>query len=117
MPPYRRSAVYDLGPEPLAQAGAEWLGWDARSGQAVPAGGGEWTRTPRRYGFHATIKAPFRLAEGALAETLSDCFAALRARLAPLALPRLRKLEYDLTYREYDGGHGAPTPVVREAFE
>ena len=90
MPPYRRFAVYDLGPEPLAQVGAGWLGWDARSGQAVPAGGGEWTRTPRRYGFHATIKAPFCLAEGALAETLSDSFAALCARLAPLALPRLR---------------------------
>jgi len=24
---------------------------------------------------------------------------------------------YDVTYREYDGGHGAPAPVVREAFE
>jgi phospholipase/carboxylesterase len=32
-------------------------------------------------------------------------------------VPRLRKLEYDVTYREYDGGHGAPTPIVREAFE
>ena len=32
-------------------------------------------------------------------------------------VPRLRSLEYDVTYREYDGGHGAPEPVVREAFE
>jgi len=24
---------------------------------------------------------------------------------------------YDLTYREWDGGHGAPIEVVREAFD
>ena len=32
-------------------------------------------------------------------------------------VPRLKGLGYDVTYREYDGGHGAPAPVVREAFE
>ena len=32
-------------------------------------------------------------------------------------VPRLQKLEYDVTYREYEGGHGAPAPIVREAFE
>jgi phospholipase/carboxylesterase len=32
-------------------------------------------------------------------------------------VPRLRKLDYDVTYREYDGGHRAPAPIVREAFE
>src|SRR5690349_20402902 len=32
-------------------------------------------------------------------------------------VPRLKGLGYDVTYREYDGGHGAPAAVVREAFE
>ena len=32
-------------------------------------------------------------------------------------VPRLKGLGYDVTYREYEGGHGAPAPVVREAFE
>lgn len=32
-------------------------------------------------------------------------------------VPRLRGLGYDVTYREYDGGHTAPPAVVREAFE
>jgi predicted esterase len=30
---------------------------------------------------------------------------------------QLKEEGYDVTYREYDGGHGAPAPVVREAFE
>jgi len=30
---------------------------------------------------------------------------------------QLKDEQYDLTYREYDGGHGAPLPVVREAFD
>jgi predicted esterase len=32
-------------------------------------------------------------------------------------VPKLRDLGYDITYREYDGGHGVPTAVVREGFE
>jgi len=32
-------------------------------------------------------------------------------------VPRLRGLGYDVTYREYDGGHGAPTEVVKEGFD
>lgn len=32
-------------------------------------------------------------------------------------VPKLRDLGYEITYREYDGGHGVPTAVVREGFE
>jgi phospholipase/carboxylesterase len=31
-------------------------------------------------------------------------------------VPRLKGLGYDVTYREYDGGHAAPPAVVREGF-
>jgi phospholipase/carboxylesterase len=32
-------------------------------------------------------------------------------------VPRLKKLGYDVTYREYEGRHGVPPEVVREGFE
>lgn len=31
-------------------------------------------------------------------------------------VPALRKLGYDVTFREYDGRHNVPEPVVRQAF-
>ena len=31
-------------------------------------------------------------------------------------VPRLKRLGYDVTYREYDGRHGVPPAVVREGF-
>jgi phospholipase/carboxylesterase len=31
-------------------------------------------------------------------------------------VPRLKKLGYDVTYREYEGRHGVPPEVVREGF-
>jgi phospholipase/carboxylesterase len=32
-------------------------------------------------------------------------------------VPRLQKLGYDVTFREYEGRHGVPPAVVREGFE
>jgi phospholipase/carboxylesterase len=32
-------------------------------------------------------------------------------------VPRLRNLGYEVTYREYDGGHGTPPPINREGWE
>jgi phospholipase/carboxylesterase len=32
-------------------------------------------------------------------------------------VPRLKGLGYDVTYQEYEGGHGAPPEIVRQAFE
>jgi phospholipase/carboxylesterase len=32
-------------------------------------------------------------------------------------VPRLKEQGYDVTYLEFDGGHGAPTAIVRQAFE
>ena len=31
-------------------------------------------------------------------------------------VPRLKALGYDVTYREYEGGHAAPAPIVHEGF-
>jgi predicted esterase len=38
-------------------------------------------------------------------------------RTARRFVPSLKDDGYDVTYKEYDGGHGAPVPIVREAFE
>jgi predicted esterase len=32
-------------------------------------------------------------------------------------VPRLRRLGYDVTFREYEGRHGVPREIVREGFE
>lgn len=70
-----RYAIY-YAPGPgglLAERAARWLGRDAATGaaQEQPAIPGiapdafyEMTASPRRYGFHGTLKAPFRLADG-----------------------------------------------------
>lgn len=85
---WTRYAIYWLPDGPLGQAGAEWLGWDLRGGRSVsaPAPG---TERPRRYGFHATIKPPFRLAPGSDEADLLRAAAALAAGLAPVDLGRL----------------------------
>ncbi len=75
MTPFRRYALFWAPPRgsALARFGASWLGWDAEAGELVPHPEvprlplpvAEITATPRRYGFHGTLKPPFRLAEGA----------------------------------------------------
>ncbi|KGE01229.1 DUF1045 domain-containing protein [Rhizobium sp. YS-1r] len=68
-----RYAIHFTPPahDPLTLAAAQWLGRNAFSGEAMepPAIRGIGihdiafnTALPRRYGFHATLKAPFRLA-------------------------------------------------------
>jgi putative phosphonate metabolism protein len=93
-----RYALYAAPPagSPLAELGADLLGYDAASGtarpQAVPSGfdPGEWhtlTEDPRRYGFHGTLKAPFRLAPGCDVEALARAAAAFAASEAPVCVP------------------------------
>lgn len=38
-------------------------------------------------------------------------------RTARIFAPKLKEEGYDITYKEYEGGHGAPPFVVRDAFE
>ncbi len=47
------------------------------------------TATPRKYGFHGTLKPPFHLAPGRDAAMLADAVGSLAARLAPVTLPGL----------------------------
>ncbi|MCC5971982.1 MAG: DUF1045 domain-containing protein [Pararhodobacter sp.] len=89
----KRYAVY-YAPPPgaLADAAAQWLGRDAASG-AMPAQPHPdlpaLTVSARRYGFHATLKAPFRLAPAAREDDLLRAFDRLAEGLRPVMLERL----------------------------
>lgn len=95
---FSRYAVY-YAPPPgeFATRSAHWLGWDAQGGRAVaqpdlpglPRPLADLTGEPRKYGFHGTIKAPFRLAEGATVASLCGALDELAARQAPVLLPGL----------------------------
>lgn len=70
--------------EPLWSRASGIIGYDAytgRAGDLLPPDGWtaaawhEATREPRRYGFHATLKAPFRLLPGATEAGLLDAAA------------------------------------------
>lgn len=93
-----RYAIY-YAPSPrtaLWRAGSEWLGWDAARGvsllpPALPGGLlarlAPLTRRAAHYGWHATLKAPFRLAAGVDEAQLLQQVAALAASCTPFSLP------------------------------
>lgn len=98
--PYR-CAVYFV-PEVHSdwwEAGSQWLGRCAASAKTLappdiagvdPAQFQALTADPRRYGWHATLKAPFSLATGQTLHTLRTAMQALAKRLPAFDLPPLR---------------------------
>jgi hypothetical protein len=75
---FERYAIFYTPTGALADFGAQWLGWDSANGRAVvqPEITGidtpTITQTPRKYGLHGTLKAPFKLAEGCDLAQLQD---------------------------------------------
>lgn len=98
MTDFIRYAIYYM-PEPgaLAAFGAAWLGWDAQAGRTaphpeipgLPLSIDQITATPRKYGFHGTIKPPFRLAAGQTLEALRTAAHALCAAQTPVKMAGL----------------------------
>jgi putative phosphonate metabolism protein len=99
-----RYALYWAPPEDslLAQLGARWLGRDAARDAAHirPALAGfdnaalqALTADPRRYGLHATLKPPFRLAEGKNYEAFAADVAAFAAAAKPLVMPSIKVMQ------------------------
>lgn len=85
---YARFAIYYVPPEgPLADFGATWLGWDVVTGREAPQfdlpGLHDVTMTPRKYGFHATLKPPFRLKDGHTLGGLEHGLATVAGSLMP----------------------------------
>lgn len=95
-----RYAIYYL-PDPetdIAALGARWLGRDIETGRrlSIPADAGteadaheRLVAVPRRYGFHATLKAPFRLAEGRSRDGLVAAFRDYARSISPVRVPVL----------------------------
>ena len=94
-----RYALYFTPPkaDPLTALAALWLGRDAFSNEifsdkaigAVPQNHAEITADPRRYGFHATLKAPFELASSVTERDLLDVAADFAARTPAFTIPEL----------------------------
>ncbi|GAA0800643.1 DUF1045 domain-containing protein [Cupriavidus gilardii] len=135
--PAHRYAIYLAPNEPFRTFGQHWLGRDADTGAAVPllpemaARPAEWVEAPAHYGLHATLKPPFRLAEGMVPAMLDDAvrnFARGRHPFqVPLTLRALRgfvawsladrheaaervHLLADASVRELDRFRAPPTP-------
>ncbi len=105
MTQYPRYAIYFVPPADSALYcfGANLLGYDAFTGATlsfpnnIEAHIGGWkdiTTDPRRYGFHATLKAPFSLASG---KTETELMAAVQAfartpREIPVIAPVVRAI-------------------------
>jgi len=99
MADYPRYAIY-YAPAPgsdLDRFGALLLGYDAFSGadlpflDGVPQAAPDWrelTDDPRKYGFHATLKAPFSLAPGRTEAELGSACETFAA--TPRAIPVIR---------------------------
>jgi putative phosphonate metabolism protein len=99
MAPFPRYAIYYAPAQGsfLDQFGAEMLGYDAWIGAVLPFPGGvveqvpdwrELTQDPRKYGFHATLKAPMSLNGRKESELHAACADfARRPRLIPQITP------------------------------
>ncbi|MFP7571116.1 DUF1045 domain-containing protein [Marivita sp. S2033] len=89
-PRFHRYAIYHLPTGSLGRFGAAWLGWDPVTARYRPNDETcEWTAIPRRYGFHATLKAPFELRESATVDALDAAAEALAQSLAPVHISAL----------------------------
>lgn len=95
-----RHAAYYAPPQHarLAQLGAQWLGRCAQSKSAVPQPDfpnisrdrlRQHTAAAARYGWHATLKAPFALQPGLDLDAIAQAFKALAQSRAALTLPPL----------------------------
>lgn len=98
--PLMRYALYftPAPDDPLTLAAQAWLGRDAFTGKAVeacpPAGFTpeefcRLTQEPRRYGFHATLVAPFRLREEATTGGLTEAADSFAAQVSRFTVPSL----------------------------
>nr|WP_103335062.1 DUF1045 domain-containing protein [Pseudotabrizicola formosa] len=95
----KRFAVYYAPrPGPFAKATAALLGWDSASARPVPQPDlpgvplplAALTTDPHKYGFHGTLRAPFRPADGLGAEDVADAVRSLSRKLSPVSCDGLR---------------------------
>ena len=101
----------------LRDRAEQWLGRSAAGSPVTPATPAGWTRAEidalsaaaRRYGFHGTLKPPFRLAEGRTPEELDAAVARFAAGTAAVMIPRLSLARLDGFFALVPG---APAPAL-----
>jgi putative phosphonate metabolism protein len=83
---------------PLTKTASRWLGRDAFTGEAFPTPDVDGLSTeevhtltadPRRYAFHATLKAPFELADGKTEAELIEAFEQFAATTEAFDIPNV----------------------------
>lgn len=88
---YKRYAIYYTPERAFAEKGAAWLGWDIANGCSVThpdvahVDVAQITQTPRKYGFHATIKPPFQLHSEKRIDALVEAIYDICKRLRPVS--------------------------------
>ncbi|WP_322892787.1 MULTISPECIES: DUF1045 domain-containing protein [unclassified Yoonia] len=93
---FERFAIFYTPTGALADFGAAWLGWDNASGRFVPhpdvpgVDVATVTATPRKYGIHGTLKAPFRLSADTGPVKLQQAVADFAKRHAAVAIGHLQ---------------------------
>ncbi|MEP7454859.1 DUF1045 domain-containing protein [Phyllobacterium sp. SB3] len=101
-----RYAIYFTPPssDPLLRVAANWLGRNAFTGQPVRPPQirnlaheeiTKLTESARRYGFHATLKAPFYLAEGLEERELLSALMHFASSMNPVEIPKLKIANLD----------------------
>jgi len=103
--PYRYAIYFAPSPDTLWwKTGSEWLGRCARSGETLtqsippsiaPEKFMQLTASPRRYGWHATMKAPFVLRGDADYHQLKDALALVCTQFKAFDLPTLQVTRLD----------------------
>lgn len=124
-----RYAIFYAPDGEARAAGESWLGRGVNPAlpPPVPAVPDGWTRdevdaitrNAWRYGFHATLKAPFRLAPGRDAAELTERLAVFAAKRPPVVAPDLRLGRLGPFYalvpgRPSDELHALASDAVRE---
>jgi putative phosphonate metabolism protein len=91
------TGLADAAGAALRERAERWLGRSITGDRVTPGVPAGWTRAAidaitvdaRRYGFHGTVKAPFRLAEGRTAAELDAAVARYAAGRPGVLVPRL----------------------------
>ncbi|OHV50057.1 MULTISPECIES: DUF1045 domain-containing protein [unclassified Pseudofrankia] len=107
----------------LREKAEQWLGRGVSGEPVTPGVPAGWTRETvdamtvdaRRYGFHATLKAPFRLAEGRTPEDLDDALARFAAGRAAVMIPRLSLTRLGDFFALVPGAEAAELYALAEA--
>jgi len=93
---FNRFAIYFIPDHiELANLGASWLGWDIITGQNVRQielndfDVKKFTEQPKKYGFHATVKAPFRMKGSKTSTELVSTFDEFAEICSPVVLEGL----------------------------